>query len=142
MQCLIAVKIKKLGFEENQHRDGLDHIIFEYYPLQSFLFVLVLSLPCLLCCCSHRPRKTGSAHIYSSAKMDHINKVKDTYDRLWELRDTRVDHLPLTGSFVPVIIIALIYVYIVKVWGPRHMKEKAPYQLRQYSLQSKISVHI
>ena len=62
--------------------------------------------------------------------MDHIYKVKDAYDRLWELRDTRVDHLPLTGSFVPVVIIAVIYVYVVKVWGPRHMKEKAPYQLR------------
>ena len=62
--------------------------------------------------------------------MDYVNLVTDTYERFWELRDPRVDHLPLMGSCLPVITIAVIYVYLVKVWGPRHMEEKNPYQLR------------
>ena len=55
---------------------------------------------------------------------------QDSYERLWELRDPRVDHLPLMGSYLPVIAISLIYVYIVKFWGPRHMEGKDPYEMR------------
>ena len=92
--------------------------VLHFFPL----FILALSLPLL--------QSSETKVIHSPEKMDYINEVKDTYDWLWELRDTRVDHLPLMGGCLPVITIAVIYVYLVKVWGPRHMKEKAPYQLR------------
>ena len=64
--------------------------------------------------------------------MDFIAEVQDSYERLWELRDPRADHLPLMGSYLPVIIISLIYVYLVKVWGPRHMEGKDPYEMRYF----------
>ena len=68
--------------------------------------------------------------------MDFIAKVQDSYEKLWELRDPRVDHLPLMGSYLPVIAISLIYVYIVKFWGPRHMEGKDPYEMRYSTSQN------
>ena len=70
--------------------------------------------------------------LLQSSEMDFIAEVQDSYERLWELRDPRADHLPLMGSYLPVIIISLIYVYLVKVWGPRHMEGKDPYEMRYF----------
>ena len=64
--------------------------------------------------------------------MDYFIKVRDTQERLWEARDKRVDHLPLMGSYLPVLFICGVYVYVVKIWGPRHMENRSPYQLRYY----------
>ena len=62
--------------------------------------------------------------------MEYIRKGTDAWHQLWELRDTRVDHLPLMGGLVPVFLICGFYIYLVKVWGPRYMQERKPYDLR------------
>ena len=49
-----------------------------------------------------------------------------------ELRDPRADSLPLMSSIWPTVIICLSYVYIIKVAGPRFMKDRKPYQLKHF----------
>ena len=40
-----------------------------------------------------------------------------------ELRDPRVDSWPLMSSIWPTTLICCVYVYTVKVWGPRYVIE-------------------
>ena len=47
-----------------------------------------------------------------------------------ELRDPRVDSWPLMSSIWPTTIICILYVYIVKVAGPRFMENRKPYEIR------------
>jgi len=58
----------------------------------------------------------------------------DLYDKVWEKRDTRVDDYPLMSSPLPTIILCLSYVYIVKVWGPAFMKDRKPYDIKNFLL--------
>jgi len=53
-------------------------------------------------------------------------------EEIWELRDKRMDGLPLLSSPLPTLIICLTYVYIVKVAGPRFMKNREPYNIRTF----------
>jgi elongation of very long chain fatty acids protein 7 len=70
-----------------------------------------------------------------------------TYDDLWELRDRRMDSLPLMGSPWPTVAICLAYIYIVKVWGPDFMKDRKPMEIKNFlvvynALQVAISTYI
>ena len=70
------------------------------------------------------------SHLIILGRMEYITHVPEFYHKLWELRDTRVDHLPLMGGFLPVFVVFGLYVYLVKVWGPRYMEKRKPYDLR------------
>ena len=64
--------------------------------------------------------------------MDAVLRLKQQYDDLWESRDKRMDGLPLMGSPIYTILICATYVYIVKVAGPKFMKNREPYNLRTF----------
>ncbi len=50
-------------------------------------------------------------------------------NELWEQRDKRVDGWFMMDSFWPTPMLVAAYVYIVKIWGPRFMKDRKPYNL-------------
>jgi len=54
------------------------------------------------------------------------------YDRLWELRDPRVENLPLMSGPLPTVVICLLYVYIVTLWGPNYMRDRKPIEIRTF----------
>nr|ACO10776.1 Elongation of very long chain fatty acids protein AAEL008004 [Caligus rogercresseyi] len=53
----------------------------------------------------------------------------DVYNRLWELRDKRVDGWPLMESFQPTLYICIGYVLVAKALGPFYMKNRNAYEL-------------
>nr|WDS84444.1 elongation of very long chain fatty acids protein 3 [Apocyclops royi] len=59
-----------------------------------------------------------------------LKKALD-WNLIWEKRDIRVDGWPLTSSPWPTIIICLVYVYLVKVLGPKFMNNREPYNLKK-----------
>lgn len=56
----------------------------------------------------------------------------ETLEWMWEVRDKRMDGLPGLSSPLPTALICLTYVYIVKVAGPRFMKDREPYNIRTF----------
>ena len=54
------------------------------------------------------------------------------YDDLWELRDKRMDGLPLMGNPLCTILLCALYVYVVKVAGPKYMKDRPPMNIRKF----------
>lgn len=46
------------------------------------------------------------------------------------LLDARVEHLPFTGSPIPIIGLIVSYIYFVTVWGPKYMKPRKAYDLK------------
>ncbi|KAI1294146.1 Elongation of very long chain fatty acids protein 1 [Halotydeus destructor] len=61
-----------------------------------------------------------------------VAAVKYVYHDLWEeVGDPRANHYPMmTGGPWPTIALVLTYVYLVKVAGPRYMKDRPAYDLR------------
>jgi len=60
-----------------------------------------------------------------------VSSFMGWYDYLMvDLRDPRVDSWPLMSSIWPTVIICALYVYVVKVAGPRYMQNREPYQIR------------
>jgi len=60
-----------------------------------------------------------------------VSSIMGWYNYLMvDLRDPRVDSWPLMSSIWPTITICALYVYVVKVAGPRYMKDKEPYQIK------------
>ncbi len=49
---------------------------------------------------------------------------------VWSLRDPRVDDWPLMSSPLPTVAICAAYFYVVKFLGPRLMKDRKPFDLR------------
>ncbi|XP_040570422.1 LOW QUALITY PROTEIN: very long chain fatty acid elongase 7 [Lepeophtheirus salmonis] len=64
--------------------------------------------------------------------MEVIRNLSREYDRVWEKRDTRVDGWFLMSSPIPTLLICTIYVYIVKVAGPKFMEKREPFQIRGF----------
>ena len=58
--------------------------------------------------------------------------LSDVYARVWEQRDRRVDGWPLMESPLPTILLCASYVFIVKVWGPRFMRDRKPYEIKPF----------
>ena len=54
------------------------------------------------------------------------------YDDLWELRDKRMDGLPLMGNPIYTIFLCALYVYVVKVAGPKYMKDRPPMNIKKF----------
>jgi len=60
-----------------------------------------------------------------------VAKLMDDYNYLMvDLRDPRADSLPLMSSVWPTVFLCLAYIYIVKVAGPRFMKDRPPYEIK------------
>ena len=56
------------------------------------------------------------------------------YDNLWELRDKRMDGLPLMGNPLYTIFLCALYVYVVKVAGPNYMKDRPPMNIKKFMI--------
>lgn len=54
------------------------------------------------------------------------------YNELWELRDRRMDDWPLMSSVFPSLALVAAYIFLVKVWGPRHMRDRPAYDLKAW----------
>ena len=62
-----------------------------------------------------------------------MSRVYGQYVQMMEeSRDPRADSLPLMSSIWPTLMICTAYVYIIKVAGPRFMRDRKPYQLKQF----------
>ena len=64
------------------------------------------------------------------AVQGYVFDLLNFYDRLWELRDPRVENLPLMSGPLPTVLICLTYVYVVTVWGPNFMRDRKPIEIR------------
>ena len=62
----------------------------------------------------------------------YLSQLQLWSDQIWELRDRRVDDWFMFGSIWPTILLVVAYVYIVKVWGPRFMKDRKPYNINTF----------
>ena len=79
--------------------------------------------------------------------MELLSQLQQRYDFLWELRDKRMDGLPMLSSPLPTLLVCLTYVYIVKVAGPKFMKHRDPFNIRTFlvfynAFQVALSVYI
>ena len=54
------------------------------------------------------------------------------YDDIWSYRDPRQDGWFLMESPLPTLLIVASYVYIVKIYGPRAMKDRPAYDLKVF----------
>jgi len=60
-----------------------------------------------------------------------LDRFQENYDYLFtELRDPRVDDWLFMSSPWPVVGICVIYFYIVRIAGPRFMKDRPPYDIK------------
>ena len=65
--------------------------------------------------------------------MSVLNVTRKYLDRLWELRDKRLDGYPLMSNYKHTIILCAIYLFVVKIAGPifmRKYRNGKPYELR------------
>jgi len=60
-----------------------------------------------------------------------VNYVLEHYQKLWEIRDKRVDNWPMMNSPWPTIWLCFGYIYISKVIGPSIMKERSAFNLKK-----------
>lgn len=59
------------------------------------------------------------------------NSIADYYNFLFtELADPRTNHWFLIGSPMPGLTVLAAYLYFVTTWGPRYMKHRKPYELK------------
>ena len=56
--------------------------------------------------------------------------VVEYYDYLWSIRDKRVENWPLMQSFVPTLVLSTLYLIICLFIGPKFMKNRKPYELK------------
>nr|ACO10630.1 Elongation of very long chain fatty acids protein AAEL008004 [Caligus rogercresseyi] len=64
--------------------------------------------------------------------MEVLRNLSSEYERVWAKRDTRVDGWFLMDSPLPTLVLCALYIYIVKVAGPRFMEKREPYQIRGF----------
>jgi len=61
--------------------------------------------------------------------------LKDNYNWLMvDLRDPRTDNWMFMSSPWPVLAYCILYYYIVRVWGPKFMKDRPPYEIKNIML--------
>jgi elongation of very long chain fatty acids protein 7 len=60
-----------------------------------------------------------------------MDSMKDLYNQTMELRDRRVDGWFLMDSPWPTALMCVLYVYIVKFFGPKYMKDREPFEFRR-----------
>merc|ERR1711892_1586593 len=73
----------------------------------------------------------GDSVQHGEERGEMLSTVVGWYSYLMvDLRDPRVDSWPLMSSIWITTAICVLYVYIVKVWGPRFMQDREPYQIK------------
>ncbi|KAI9551252.1 hypothetical protein GHT06_002295 [Daphnia sinensis] len=55
--------------------------------------------------------------------------IKETC-KVWELRDLRTDGWPLADSPMTPVLLCFAYLFMVKLWGPKFMEGRKPFQLQ------------
>jgi len=66
------------------------------------------------------------------ALLYYYQEYQNKVEQLWELRDKRVDGWFMMDSFWPTVALVMLYVYIVKIWGPNFMKDRKPYNISTF----------
>lgn len=59
-----------------------------------------------------------------------IQYAVEQYNKVWDLRDPRMDGYPLMSNPIVTIALCLAYFRFVKVWGPRFMENRPAFELR------------
>merc|ERR1712110_11542 len=60
-----------------------------------------------------------------------LTNIKQQYDYVFtDLRDPRVDDWFLMSSVWPNVGLCALYYYIIRIWGPRFMKDREPYNIQ------------
>nr|UTO68441.1 elongation of very long chain fatty acids protein 1 [Daphnia magna] len=59
-----------------------------------------------------------------------VQCIMEESSRIWKLRDLRTDGWPLTHSPMTPVLMSLSYLFMVKIWGPKLMESRKPFQLR------------
>nr|CAH0104065.1 unnamed protein product [Daphnia galeata] len=62
--------------------------------------------------------------------MSSLQSLVNESSKVWELRDRRTEGWPLTESPMTPVLICLAYLSMVKIWGPKFMENRKPFQLR------------
>jgi len=65
---------------------------------------------------------------------DFKSRMSDYVDTIWEYRDKRVDGWFLMSSPLPTLAICIVYIYLVKVWGPNFMKNREAFDCKNFML--------
>ncbi|XP_076251609.1 very long chain fatty acid elongase AAEL008004-like [Rhynchophorus ferrugineus] len=60
-----------------------------------------------------------------------LHPILDAYQNVMDYSDVRVKDWFLMSSPLPTLCMCLTYVYIVKIWGPKMMENRKPFQLKQ-----------
>ena len=80
--------------------------------------------------------QSNKTNLYFLVTMDLLTKkaaaLSTWYDELWQLRDKRVDGWPLMSNPLYTVALCAMYVYVVKVAGPRFMKNRPPMNLKKF----------
>merc|ERR1712032_1592454 len=60
-----------------------------------------------------------------------LTNIKQQYDYVFtDLRDPRVDDWFLMSSVWPTVGLCALYYYIIRIWGPKFMKDREPYNIQ------------
>lgn len=65
---------------------------------------------------------------------DYKSNMDEYVDTIWEYRDKRLDGWFLMSSPLPTLAICGLYIYLVKIWGPNFMKNREPFDLKNFML--------
>ena len=63
--------------------------------------------------------------------MTGVNYLSQSYEKIWNVRDPRVNDWLMMNSPWPTISLCAGYVYICKILGPYLMKDREPFKLKK-----------
>jgi hypothetical protein len=67
----------------------------------------------------------------SSDQISLFTRIKENYDYVFvDLRDKRVDDWAFMWSPWPTLACCMLYYYVMRIWGPRFMKNREPYDIK------------
>ncbi len=102
------------------------------YPLVSTpppsTFVLNIGCKGFCCCVTKKIHQPPSPAFYITLIQQHWSRS------LVFFSDKRVDGYFMMSSFIPTLVLTILYFYIVKIAGPNFMRNRKPYNLRTVML--------
>ena len=81
---------------------------------------------------SHREASWTNLRNVMEYGMNVSRDFNEWSDRLWDLRDKRVDGWFMLDSFWPTLLLVAAYLFIVKIWGPRFMENRPAYNINTF----------
>ena len=81
---------------------------------------------------SHREASWTNLRNVMEYGMNVSRDFNEWSDRLWDLRDKRVDGWFMLDSFWPTFLLVAAYLFIVKIWGPRFMENRPAYNINTF----------